>query len=128
MSLRILVLPPFGLGLAIGAGCRGSDGAVDDTTDTDTDPVVECVAPPDLAQQTALVDRACAAEFVCRGLPGERTDRTFLSDCLPRRTRALQACLRTESALACLENVRRDQNCAGLESEPCKKVFECDAR
>jgi hypothetical protein len=114
-----------------GAACHGESVVVDDTADTedtDTSPEVDCVEPPLLSQQNNLVDMACAAEFVCRALPGSDTDPDFLRDCFPRRTLALHACLRTESALACLANVRQDRNCVGLQSEPCQKAFECDPR
>jgi len=130
MSLKFGHPSPIGLilALALALACRGAERAVDDTADTDPAPDVACVEPPSLSQQIELVDRACSAEFVCRDLPGSDTDPEFVRDCWPRRTRALRACLRTESALACRANVRQDRNCVGLESEPCQRVFECEAR
>lgn len=121
-------VPLLAILLTLGPACRGGESPTDDTGDTDSDTEVACVEPPTLGEQIDLINRACAAEFVCRGLPGRDTDPAYLQDCMPRRTRALQTCLRTESALACLENVRRDRNCIGLESEPCQRVFACDER
>lgn len=116
------------MALAASPSCRGVERAVDETADSDTDPDVACVDPPSLAQQIDLISRACSAEFVCRDLPGTDTDVAFLQDCMPRRTRALRACLRTESGVACLANLRRDRNCVSLDSDPCQRVFECEAR
>jgi hypothetical protein len=112
------------VGLAAIPACRGAAGAVDDAED----PEVECVDPPSLADLNLLVERACNAEFACRDLPGSDVDPEFLRECKPRRIRALSACLRTESALACLANLEENEDCASLESEPCQRVFECEAR